>query len=381
MKSYNNLYTEMLKPENIRQCFLDAAKGKRNRRDVVKVMNNLDTEVKIVHEMLEAEGFKPRKHKVNTINRDNNVHKTREITKPTYQYEQVVHHCVIKQLQPIIQRSMYDFSCGSVPGRGIHYGKKFVRKWIDSYNGKKLYIFKFDIHHFFQSVDHDILKAKLAKKIKDKRFLNLLFTIIDGVKEGLPLGFYTSQWFANFYLQDFDYFVKQTLGAEHYMRYMDDCVIFGKNKKQLHKMRTDIVSYLEKELHLELKGDWQVFRLAYVDKKTGKEKGRPIDFMGMKFYTNRTTIRKRILRSAMRKARKIEKKDRVTWYDATQMISFVGWFTHTDSYGYFARHIKPRVNVQKLRKKVSDHQRRENKKNARMGNRRIWEPDPAAAGA
>lgn len=381
MKSYNNLYAEMLKPENVKQCFIDAAKGKTKRRDVARTMKNIENEVARLTEMLEAEAFKPRNHQKSIINKNDNVHKTREIIKPSYKYEQIVHHCIVKQLEPIITHGMYAFCCGSVPGRGVHYGKKYMRKWIDGYEGKKLYIFKFDIHHFFQSVDHDILKAKLTRKIKDKRFLRLLFTVIDGIEEGLPLGFYTSQWFANFYLQDFDYYIKQKLGAEHYMRYMDDCVILGRNKKQLHKMRTAIIEYLRDELHLELKGDWQVFRFSYKDRKTGKEKGRPLDFMGVKFYSDRTTIRKRILRSAMRKARKIDRKDRVTWYDATQMISYMGIFTHTDSYGYFKRHIKPLINVQKLRKKVSDHQRRENKKNARLENRRIREPGGAAAGA
>ena len=60
--------------------------------------------------------------------------------------------------------------------------------------------------------------------------------IIEEMRKGVPLGYFTSQWFGNFYLKALDHYIKEELHAEHYMRYMDDMVILGKSKKKLHKM-------------------------------------------------------------------------------------------------------------------------------------------------
>ena len=106
--------------------------------------------------------------------------------------------------------------------------------------------------------------------------------VIRARRKGVPLGYFTSQWFGNFYLKELDHYIKQKLGAVHYMRYMDDMVILGKSKKKLHAMQREITSYLWKGLKLELKGDWQVFRFEYVA-KDGTVCGRMLDFMGFQF--------------------------------------------------------------------------------------------------
>ena len=85
---------------------------------------------------------------------------------------------------------------------------KLIKKWIKHDTKNVKYCLKMDIRKFFDSIPHDIIKAKLAFLIHDKKFLNLLYEIIDVVYNGLPLGFYTSQWFANWYLQDLDHYIK-----------------------------------------------------------------------------------------------------------------------------------------------------------------------------
>ena len=115
----------------------------------------------------------------------------------------------------------------------------------------------------------------------------------------------------------------------HYMRYMDDMVIFGSNKRVLHRMRQAISDYLGMELGLELKANWQVFRFSY-----GNNQGRDLDFMGFRFYRNRTILRKSIMYKATRKARKISKKEKTTILDARQMLSYLGWIDCTDTYFY-----------------------------------------------
>jgi hypothetical protein len=213
-----------------------------------------------------------------------------------------------------------------------------------------------DIRHFFDTIPHDILKEMLAKKIHDKAMLNLLFEIIDITDEGLPLGFYTSQWLSNWYLQGLDHYIKEDLKAVYYVRYMDDMVIFGSNKRELHKMRVLIEEYLNNKLGLNLKGNWQVYRFDYVKNK--KHYGRDLDFMGFRFFRNKTILRKSILRRLKRKVQKIRKKFKPTMYDIRQLLSYNGWLKATDTYWMYLDYVKPYVDFKKLKRRISNYDKR-----------------------
>ena len=436
MRSYNNLYEPMLQDDYIKQCFTNASKKKKNRNDVREVLENLDEHTELLKKMLTEELFIPDYHKPSVIN-ESSSKKTRRILKPHYKYEQVIHHCAIGQFKPIVMNGLYEFSCGSIPGRGVHYGKKYMRKWLDSYDGKKFFVLKMDVHHFFESINRRILKRKLKEVIRDKRFYRLLCIliehdkialvakiltdagveidaeqtktlvgciafddisgalevlreigiagamfeelkiIIEEMRKGVPLGYFTSQWFGNFYLKALDHYIKEELRAEHYMRYMDDMVILGKSKKKLHKIHAAIETYLNDNLDLEIKGDWQVFRFEYpvFDKggnpvldKDGKQvtKGRMLDFMGFQFHHDRTTIRKSNIEAARRKANHISKQDKISWYNASVMLSYMGLFKHTDTYNYYVEYIKPKINVKKLKRIVSKHSTKENEQHDRL---------------
>lgn len=100
---------------------------------------------------------------------------------------------------------------------------------------------------YYPSIDKEILKNKFRKIFKDKELLWLL-NIIVGSEENLPIGFYTSQWFANFFLTDLDHYIKENLKIKYYIRYADDMVLFSNNKKNLHKARILIEEYLKKKI-------------------------------------------------------------------------------------------------------------------------------------
>ena len=139
----------------------------------------------------------------------------------------------------------------------------------------------------------------------------------------------------------------------------------------LEDTASNIMAYLNDNLDLEIKGDWQVFRFEYpvFDKggnpvldKDGKQvtKGRMLDFMGFQFHHDRTTIRKSNIEAARRKANHISKQDKISWYNASVMLSYMGLFKHTDTYNYYIDYIKPKINVKKLKRIVSKHSRKEN---------------------
>lgn len=285
--------------------------------------------------------------------------KQRNIIVPTV-LEQIVHNMVYITMKPIFHTGLYEHSYGSIPDRGCYLGMKTIKKWIkkDSENCK--YCLKMDIRKFFESIPHDILIKKLRKIIKDEKFMYVLIEVIESAENGLPLGFYTSQWLANWYLQDFDHFVKEQLRAKYYIRYMDDMVIFDVSKETLHYFRKEIQKYLNERLGLTLKDNWQVFLFHYV-KEDGSDGGRPLDFMGYKFYRNRITMRKRIMYRATQKARRMGKKEKPTIYDCQQMTAYLGWIDGTDTYQMYLDKVKPYVNIQDIKRRIANYNRRRSK--------------------
>lgn len=171
MRSYNNLYEPMLQDDYIKQCFINASKKKKNRNDVREVLENLNEHTELLKKMLTEELFIPDYHKPSIIN-ESSSKKTRRILKPHYKYEQVIHHCAIGQFKPIVMNGLYEFSCGSIPDRGVHYGKKYMRKWLDSYDGKNNASVMLSYMGLFKHTDTynyyiDYIKPKInVKKLK-----------------------------------------------------------------------------------------------------------------------------------------------------------------------------------------------------------------------
>lgn len=234
---------------------------------------------------------------------------------------------------------------------------KQIKKWIKKDGKDCKYCLKMDIKRYFDSIPHPILLRRLRELIHDDRFYALLEEIISVTDTGIPLGFYLSQWIANWYLQGLDHYIKEQLKARYYIRYMDDMVIFGPNKRKLHEMRREIARYLEEELGLKMKENWQVFLFHYVDRK-GTERGRPLDFMGFRFYRDRVTLRRSIMLRASRKARRLSKKTKPTIYEIRQFLSYIGWIDCTDTYGMYGKWIKPFVNIQYLKRRISRYDKR-----------------------
>lgn len=151
-------------------------------------------------------------------------------------------------------------------------------------------------------------------------------------------GNYTSQWFANFYLQSLDHYIKEQLKVKYYLRYMDDMALFGRNKKELHKCRLLIDKFLHDE-GLKLKENWQLF----------KTDSRPIDFLGYRFYRGYTTLRRNNFLRIKRRVQKIYKRKKIRLVDAQAMISYNGWLKHCDSFNYKNKYVKPYITIKKCR--------------------------------
>lgn len=347
MKRIGNIYKNLSTEENILAAIKKAASGKHKRRSVQRVLADLAGHVLKIKTLLENKTYKPcrvREHSVKEGARQ----KQRQITKIDFFPDQIIHWCLIRQLQPFFVKSAYSLSAGSMPERGVHYAQKFIERWLQRDRKNTKYVAKLDISKFYPSIPHKTMKTALARKFKDRELLWLLNSIVDhwhapgkpGV--GLPIGFLTSQWFANYLLQPIDYLIKQELRAKYYVRYMDDMVIFGRNKKRLHSLVKNISLKL-KSFGLSLKSNWQIFRPA----------SRSIDFMGFRFFCQKTTLRRSLMLRISKKCRTVTKKHAPSAAESASIISYMGWIKHSDSNGLFRKRIKPFVSIKQAKKAVA----------------------------
>ena len=342
----------------IRRAIINAARNKRNRAEVQNVLKDIDKYVDILFDMIVNETFKPTPYR-QFIVVDGISGKERLVSCPAFFPDQCLHWLVILATEEIFMKGMYEFVCGSIPKRGVHYGRKAVKKWMETDRPNTKYCAKLDITKFYPSINHDALKAALRRKIKDHKILWLFDKIIDSTENGLPIGNYTSQWLANFLLQDLDHEIKEEMHVVHYMRYMDDMVLFGSNKKKLHAVVKLIAARLA-PLGLKLKANWQVFRVDYIDRK-GKRRGRDIDFMGFRFFRDRVIMRKKIALRARRLAKRISKCKKVSFHKAAAMISYCGWFKYTASAEYRKKYIDPYIKISLLKGVIRNENRMHDK--------------------
>lgn len=185
----------------------------------------------------------------------------------------------------------------------------------------------------------------LALKIKDKRMLELSVKILRNERNGLPIGFYTSQWFSNFYLERIDHYIKEKLHIPYYIRYVDDLVMWDSNKRRLHAAKRKLDDVLRDELYkLTIKKNWQLWR-------TGT---RPLSFLGFTLYGDRKRLRKRAWFELNRNVRLVRKRGYCTIHGARSILSRLGWLMRcSGGVAYYSKHIKPIISKGEACKIVS----------------------------
>ena len=279
--------------------------------------------------------------------------------------DHIIHWMLIQTVHDAIMRGMYEHSYGSIPGRGIDAARKTVEKWV-RLDDKAKYFVKLDIRKFYEHIDHDLLKAAFRRVIKDARMLAILDKVIECVPSGVPIGTYTSQWFANFFLQPLDHHItqdmcklrrgKRTNWVAHDLRYMDDMLLLGTSKRDLEKAVREVIRYCRDEMKLEVKDCWEIKRIAADSSDVGPGVA-PIDIVGYRFYRDHTEVRATIFLHTSRLAAKIAKRMRehgeVLLRDAEAVVSLCGWFSHADSQHFVDQYIKPKINLSFMEEVIS----------------------------
>lgn len=255
MKSYKHIYSELCSFDNIWFAFKKARKHKTQKQYVTDFENNLLKNILDLQQELISQTYRP-KPLVTFAIRDP---KTRKISKSDFR-DRIVHHALCNIIEQIFDKTFIHDSYANRKGKGTLKAIErfdYFKKKVFRNNTQSCYILKADIKHYFETVNHNILLKIVEKKIKDKNILELIKIILENYNnytedKGMPLGNLTSQFFANVYLNELDYYVKNNLQTKYYIRYVDDFVIFSNSRNQLEEYRAKINLFLKTELDLEL---------------------------------------------------------------------------------------------------------------------------------
>lgn len=306
MKRYNNLYEQIYSMDNLTLADAIARKGKKDQYGIKVFDRNADANLQALQDMLVNKTYRTSPYTTFNVYEP----KERVVYRLPYFPDRITHHAVMNVLEPLFVSVFTADTYSCIKGRGIHRAAGNLKKALRDVSGTR-YCLKMDVRKFYPSVDHDILKALLRRKIKDNDLLWLLDEIIDSA-DGVPIGNYLSQYFANFYLTYFDHWLKEVKGVKYYYRYADDLVILSDSKQHLHGLFKEIRVYLAEQLKLQVKDNWQVFPVA----------ARGIDFVGYVFYHTHTRLRKSIKQSFARKMARHPKKQ--------SAAAYYGWAKHAN---------------------------------------------------
>ena len=241
---------------NLLEAVRPAARGKRGKSSCARFLAEQERHlVRLCAELADG-SWRPGRYRAFVV-RDP---KPRRVSAAPFR-DRVVHHAVCRVVAPLFERGFVDESYANRKNKGTHAA---VMRY-ERYRDRHPFALRCDIWRYFPSIDHEILKRGLRRRIACEGTLRLLDTIIDGSnaqepvdlyfpgddlftpferRRGLPIGNLTSQFFANVYLDPLDHWIKQVLGAPGYVRYVDDFAVFGDDMQQLAAWRQRIEGFL-----------------------------------------------------------------------------------------------------------------------------------------
>ena len=302
--------------ENLRLADEKARKGKKRSRGVHLFDRDREGNLLRLREMLLSGNYHTSRYTFFQVHDP----KERTIARLPYYPDRIVHHAIMNILEPIFTRLYTADTYACIRGRGGHLARKKIMQVMRRDPEGTRYCLKLDIKKYYPSVDHEILKGIIRRKIKDQRLLALLDEIIDSAP-GLPIGNYLSQTLANVYLAYFDHYVKEVLHIRYYFRYVDDIVVFWPDKSLLRGLFTWIRVRLA-GLGLQVKENWQIYPVE----------SRGVDFLGYVFRHTHIRLRKRIKHNIFRALRHYAHRLGLKGKDLRRAVgSYCGWLKYTDS--------------------------------------------------
>lgn len=358
-KRVGYLYDKMLNKDLIRFVILESARHKHRRHEVRKVLTHLEKYVEQTYKILSEGSYVPTRPKLKTIY-DDSSQKQRELKIVPFWPDGIVHRLIVEVMKPVLMRGMHPYSCASIPGRGGARIRKYLAHAMSCDPKGTRYACEMDIRHFYPSVPIRRLIRTIGRKIKDKRFLRLIWAILKSCGQGLAIGYYICQWLANFYLEKLDWMLARMPGVKYYTRYMDNITMLGPNKRMLHRARVAAEKFLRDELGLAVKENWQVYRTAVARKAKGRP--RAVSAVGFRFWHGFTTLRRRNFLRMLRQARRIQKKQKmgipVSVQQAAGFLSRAGQLNHCNSFRVKEKYIRS-IKIKRLKEVIRNESKRQ----------------------
>ena len=343
-----DLFASIVDFENLHRAYRDARVCKRYRSSILKFGYHLEENLlalrwELAHKIYRHGGY--REFVVNDS-------KKRLIKAAPFR-DRVVHHALCNIIEPILEPGFIYDSYACRKGKGTHAAILRLEYFIKSLRSgtrirekergrgnapyalpvtcAKVYYLKCDISKFFDNIDGGILSGLLEKKIKDASVLWLLHEIIESNPRGIPIGNLTSQLFANVYLNELDHFVTRELCERYYLRYMDDFLILGTDKKHLRKIKEVITIFLHDHLHLTM----------HLKKAEIFPIDRGIDFLGYVLRDGKRFLRKSTVKRFVKKRRRyaaMVKRGKITEdFFESAVASWRGYASFARSYKLMER--------------------------------------------
>lgn len=387
MTGTKDLFNSICSMDNLYRAYQNAKSGKGWYKEVKQIEKRPFYYLAGLQYMLKNHLFKTSEYEIFILNEGK---KKRDVYKLPFFPDRIAQWAILQVIEPFLVANVTADTYSAIPGKGIqpivndlrgYYKTKRVdgkkkSVWVPSIllsdEENTRYCYKIDLHHYYQSINHEVLKQKFRKVFKDPELLWLLDEIADSINTateedlielslsgeievdpntGIPIGNYMSQYSGNFYLSSFDHWVKEELHVKHYYRYMDDVVIFASSKEELHEIHRKVTAYTRDYLHLNIKGNYQIF----------PTKVRGVDFVGYRFFGEYTLLRKSTAINFKRKMRacrkKMENNIPPTYSEWCSFNSYKGWLGNCDSYRLFKKYMEPLIEYMQnyYEREVKDH--------------------------
>ncbi|MFA5575401.1 MAG: RNA-directed DNA polymerase [Brumimicrobium sp.] len=328
MKTVKNIYSRIATKENVLSVIQKSSKGKKYAHQIVKKQ---DKYVDFIVQTLVSKEYLLHPTKTEIIKERE---KPRLITKSPYFPNKIYDYLLVDGIKEVVDKGMYKWCVGNVKGRGKDVGINYVFRYIKEYK----YAIKLDIKKFYDNIDKEVLYNLVSNRISDTDFMNFFKAVIGDNGKGIGLGLNSSQWLSNFYLQELDYYIKQELKIEKYVRYVDDLVLISNNARKLKRAIVQIGAFLGDKLKLTLK---------YIPEVINVASGASIEFLGYKISRREITLKKRLFHRFVKLYKRmvvISKKR------AKTVVALWGWFVKTTkSYAYYVKYLREIISFTKIK--------------------------------
>lgn len=266
MRTSSGLFRDVVAPQNVRAAYAEARKGKRRRPDVAAFAIQEEVLVDRLGRALAHQRWRPGRYRLIVIREP----KVRLIAAAPFR-DRIVHHAIHRVLAPELTRRFIHDNYACLPGRGTH------RAVLRFQHGLRRHpwVVRLDMQRYFLEIDWDVLLGIVGRQVRDGQMMGLLETVLrsgSGIysdpellevlglagvyqphpRKGLPIGNLTSQLFANVHLDGLDHFAKRELKVPLYIRYMDDVVLFGPDRRAVARWARACIGWLAERRRLQV---------------------------------------------------------------------------------------------------------------------------------